>query len=160
VYRKLGFERVSDYVFFERKAASQPASNHPRIRRFGSADEQAVLALDHLATCEVRALFLHRFLDDAWVHVSSSGGVDGCHLPRLGNGLVIADNDIAGLALLQHKLSLGTQSIVVPDGNRAAVDCLLAEGFRETSRAPRMALGGDVDWQPRMVYSRGSGYCG
>jgi GNAT superfamily N-acetyltransferase len=160
VYRKLGFERVSDYVFFERTSGPPAPEGHSRVRRYESADEQAVLSLDDAATREKRDAFLRPFLDDVWVHVSASGSVDGFFLPRLGTGPVIALADEAGLALMQHKLSLGAQACVVPDGNQPAMDYLLSQGFIETSRAPRMALGGDVDSQPRMVYCRGAGYCG
>lgn len=160
VYRKLGFEHVCDYIFFERQPGAPVLARHARVRPFEPADEHAVRTIDETATAEKRLPFLRRFLDEAWVHVSPAGSVDGFFLPRLGTGLVIAAGDEAGLALMQHKLSQGAAACVVPEGNPAAAAYLLSQGFIEVSRAPRMALGGDVDWQPRMVYCRGSGYCG
>jgi len=160
VYRQLGFEVVSQYVFFERDDVSSSKDSVPGVRPLTPADEDCVFALDRSVTGEVRQPFLSRFLDGASVHTGPDGAVDGFCLPGLGNGLVIASNDAAGLALMQHKLNQGSKWPVVPDHNQVAADFLRSNGFVETSRAPRMSLGPDVGWQPERVYCRGSGYCG
>ncbi len=160
VYRKLGFEIVSQYVFFTRQEASGSADAVPDVRPLRREDEEAVFALDKSVTGEMRQPFLGRFFDDAWVHAGSSGSADGSYLPRVGTGLVIASNDAAGLALMRHKLHMAASTSVVPEANEVATEFLRSNGFVETGRAPRMALGPDVEWQPERVYCRGSGYCG
>jgi GNAT superfamily N-acetyltransferase len=160
LYRKLGFEVVSQYVFFEREGASSSMDNAPGVRALTAEDRESVFALDRVVTGESRRPFLSGFLEGAWVHAGMAGAVDGYFLPSLGNGPVIASNDAAGLALMQYKLSRGASSSVVPEQNEAAADFLRSKAFVETGRAPRMSLGPDVSWQPKRVYCRGSGYCG
>ncbi len=163
VYRKLGFEIVSDYVFYSKPdAASVPFSDpSSSVRPMVSADIETVFALDRTITGEERRPVLARCLDGGSVHVSPSGAVDGYYLPGIGNGLVIASNDGAGLALMRHKLSMGVQTSVVPEGNKVAAEFLHRQGFVEVFRAPRMALGSaDANWRPGHVYCRGSGFSG
>ncbi len=161
VYRKLGFETVSDYLFFSKPDAAPSAFSDPSVRSILSSDLAAIFALDSTIAGEERLAFLARYLAGGSVHISPSGAVDGYHLRGIGNGLVIASNDGAGMALMRHKLSMGAQASVVPEENLVAAEFLRSEGFVEVSRAPRMALGGaDVSWQPAHVYCRGSGFSG
>jgi ribosomal protein S18 acetylase RimI-like enzyme len=160
IYRKLGFQPVSYYTFFARQGGLPPTGPLSTVRALLPRDEDALFALDKAITGERRAAFLQRYLDGASVHTDPSNRLDGYYLPALGTGLIIAANDAAGLALLRYKVDHGGSVCVVPEQNRVAVDFLRAHGFVETSRAPRMALGGDVAWQPEHVYSRGSGFCG
>ncbi len=160
VYRKLGFEVTAQYVFLKREESCPPLE-FPTVRRAGPADWAALFALDRTITGEDRRQFLERFLGDAWVHQpSGSAAIEGFYLPGLGTGPVLAANDQAGLALLSFKLGQGCQSVVIPEGNPAALVHLLENGFVEKTRAPRMVLGKELDWQPAKVYSRGAGYCG
>jgi hypothetical protein len=64
------------------------------------------------------------------------------------------------LALLAFRLERGAATTVIPEANAAALDFLLAHGFVEAARAPRMTFGPEAAWSPGCVYSRGSGYCG
>ncbi len=160
IYRKLGFEISSRYIFFARQDSIPSQDTPPGVRALAPDDENALFALDRLVTGEMRQPFLRRCLDGAWVHVAPSGTLDGYYLPALGTGLVVASNDDAGLALLCHKVAQPGSLIVVPEANRLAADFLCSHGFAETSRAPRMTLGREIDWQPARVYARGSGFSG
>jgi len=159
VYRKLGFETVSNYIFLK---AKQPviAPETTGIRSIAPEDCGAIYRLDNSITGEDRRLFLERFLPSGWVHESAPGVVDGFYLPDLAQGPVVAENDVAGQVLLAYKLSHGSQTVVIPEANQSALNYLLEHGFQETARAPRMILGRDADWHPEHVYSRGGGYCG
>jgi GNAT superfamily N-acetyltransferase len=160
VYRRLGFEVRSRYIFLGREQTSPPA-DLPAVQRLAPADHLPLLALDRRITGEDRQAFLGRFLADAWVYrPSPDAAIEGFYLPGLGNGPVLADNDEAGLSLLHFKLGQGCQIVVVPVSNSAALGLLLETGFVETTRAPRMVLGKEVGWQPARVYGRGAGYCG
>jgi GNAT superfamily N-acetyltransferase len=160
IYRKLGFQVVSHYVFFARQTPLPSTGTLVSVRPVAPGDESALFALDKAITGETRRAFLRRYLDGAWLHSDSSGRLDGYYLPALGTGLIIAANDDAGLSLLRYKVRHGGDASVVPEQNRAALDFLRAHGFAETSRAPRMVLGSDAHWQPEHVYCRGSGFCG
>jgi GNAT superfamily N-acetyltransferase len=159
VYRKLGFEIVSQYVFLKAEQPADPA-DMSRVRPYTPEDSDAIFRLDQSITGENRHPFLGRCLLGSWMHETSSGELDGFYLPGLPPGPVLAKNDEAGLELLRFKIGQGSQSIVVPEANRVALQFLLQNGFQETARTPRMILGKDVDWHPEQVYSRGAGYCG
>lgn len=159
VYKNLGFEIVSYYIFLKQEKISTHEAV-AGVRPLEAGDVDLVFSLDRLITGEVRQPFLNRFLVKGWVHTTPSGKVDGFYLPNLVNSLVLATDETAGLALLRFKLGQGARSIVVPEANRSACEYLLSNGFVETGRAPRMALGGEPDWRPKCVYSRGSGFCG
>jgi GNAT superfamily N-acetyltransferase len=159
VYTKLGFQVSSHYIFY--KHENLPAASATTgIRSLAGQDFKAVFTIDRQVSGEDRQSFLKHFFEGGWVHLSSTGEVDGYYLPKLGSGLVIAANDDAGLALLQYRLSQGLRVAVVPQENRTAADFFASKGFLEAQRAPRMVYGGDVEWQSERVYSRGSGYCG
>jgi len=160
IYRRLGFQRVDEYIFFKRED-SPAVVQIPGVHRLEPAEAGRILDLDRAFTGEDRKPFLSNFLADAWVHKPVPGGsLDGFFLPGLGNGLILAGNDQAGLALLGFKLGLGAKMVVVPEANLKAIEYLQQHGFQETNRAPRMLLGAEVNWQPEHIYSRGSGYCG
>jgi GNAT superfamily N-acetyltransferase len=164
VYEKTGFKVGSHYLFFKRgdsmRVTGSVATAVTGVRAFAPEDAAALFALDQSISGELRQPFLSRFLDGAWVHTSTVGELDGYYLPKLGNGLVIAADDTAGLALLRLKLAQRVTMAVVPEQNLAAVDFYRSVGMVESARAPRMSLGGEVSWQPEHVYARGSGFCG
>ncbi len=160
IYRKLGFEVVSYYIFLERQGEAVSIEAAAGVRPFQPGDAEQIFELDTRLTGEMRRPFVSEFLEGAWVHTGPGGRLDGYFLPSLGNGLVIATNDEAGTALMQLKLRLGATSAVVPEQNQVARDFLRGHGFVETFRAPRMTLGPDSSWQPERVYCRGGGYCG
>jgi GNAT superfamily N-acetyltransferase len=160
IYRKAGFVTRSTYLFLRRgePAGSKPT---PHIRETRTEDHEAIFALDQEATEEARRPFLKMFLAESWVyHPADNREIGGTFLPKLGNGLIIARNAEAGLALLDFKLSRGSTLVVVPSANEAALDHLTAAGFQVQFTVPRMVLGPEVDWHPEMVFSRGGGYCG
>jgi ribosomal protein S18 acetylase RimI-like enzyme len=160
IYKKLGFQDTSNYIFFARPDEPGATDQVAGTRAFSAADEPELFALDRLVTGEGRESFLRPYLHGARVHADAGDRLDGYYLPELGAGLLIAANDDAGLALLRHRIRQPEKVAVVPERNRAAIDFLQSNGYVETSRAPRMALGADVQWQPEHVYCRGSGFCG
>ncbi len=160
VYRKLGFQAASYYIFFARQNALPATGPLSSVRTLLPGEEDALFALDKSVTAEKRAPFLQRYLYGGWIHEDPSRRLDGYYLPALGTGLIVAANDTAGLALMRHKVDHGGSVCIVPEQNRVAVDFLRAHGFAETSRAPRMALGGEVAWQPDRIYCRGTGFSG
>jgi len=158
VYKKLGFRRTAAYVFLEVPRLSSPVTN--AIRRVEPADVDHVMGIDATVTGETRKELLDSHLASGWVHVDRDRGIDGFFLPTLGSGLVLANGAPAGLDLLRFKHAHFSRSAVVPAANTAALQFLVEQGARETTRAPRMALGDEADWRPECVFARATGFCG
>jgi GNAT superfamily N-acetyltransferase len=159
IYRKLGFETESMYVFFRRASASQ-IRDVPGVRPMSGNDDSEVSALDRLVTGEERLKFLERFFPTGWVCESSAGSVNGFYLPDFGGGLIIARNEEAGSVLMKLRIGRGKKTAVIPNSNTCARDFLVSEGFQEYRTSPRMILGEKIIWQPGYMYNRATGYCG
>jgi len=160
VYRNLGFKNSATYIFFKRESLL-PAQSVSNVRGVRIEDFKKIKELDRTITGEKRFNFIKRFFPTGIVYNSGkSDHINGLYLPDYGTGLIIAKDPAAGLTLVKLKFNQGQTKIAVPLQNTAAQEYLLAEGFEEYRRAPRMVLGEDVNWKPAMVYNRGTGYCG
>ncbi|MGD1044921.1 MAG: GNAT family N-acetyltransferase [Bacteroidota bacterium] len=160
VYRRLGFEINSTYVFYKRESIA-PALQISNVREMRQEDFLKVKQLDREVTGEDRFQFIERFLSMGWIYsTDTSAGITGFYLPEFGAGLIIARNSDAGLELMKLRLNCGKTTAVVPAANTIAREFLTSEGFQEYRTAPRMVLGNDVQWQPAMMYNRATGYCG
>jgi hypothetical protein len=160
IYRKLGFEINSSYVFYKResKVPTQDVSN---VREMQQEDFLAIKELDREVTGEDRFPFIERYFSTGWIYSSgTSDGITGFYLPDLGGGLIIASNAGAGKELMKLRLNRGKTTAVVPETNTIAREILISEGFREYRRSPRMVLGNKINWQPALMYNRATGYCG
>jgi GNAT superfamily N-acetyltransferase len=160
IYRKLGFEINSSYVFYKREsvALTRPISH---VREMRQEDFQAVMKLDKEVTGEDRHQFIERYLSTGWIYTNgTSDDIAGFYLPDLGGGLIIASHADAGIELMKVRLNRGKTTAVIPETNIGAREFLASEGFQEYRRSPRMALGTKVHWQPTMMYNRATGYCG
>jgi GNAT superfamily N-acetyltransferase len=160
VYRKLGFEIESTYVFYK-KNSFLPVREVCNVMPIQEDDFPAVKTLDKEVTGEDRSQFIERFLSTGWLYVTdSSAGIGGFYLPDFGSGLIIARHDVAGLELMKVRLNRGKTTAVIPEINARAREFLISEGFQEYRRSPRMFLGKAVPWQPTTIYNRATGYCG
>jgi ribosomal protein S18 acetylase RimI-like enzyme len=158
IYKKLGFIREMDYIFFDREHALQPV-NASTIREIRETDTEAIERIDYLSSGERRLALLHHFFSTGWMYETTEK-IEGFYLPDFGAGFIAAENDEAGLALLRFKhAAIGKQS-VLPETNSKANELLKSHGFLETLRAPRMYYGKKVQWQSECIYSRAAGYCG
>lgn len=159
LYVKLGFQMAEDYLFMKGGSVSRPPDGSPLIP-LENTHFEAVLALDREATGEDRALLLQKFAAGAWVWMEK-GRVDGFFLPRLGDGLIVARCEEAGVGLLQfkHHQQPGLPANL-PEANRSAVAYLKSAGFTISRVAPRLFLEADTPRRPEMIYSRISGYLG
>jgi GNAT superfamily N-acetyltransferase len=158
VYRKLGFRTTSEYVFLD--VPRLPVPSPGRVRRLEPRDVAEIVSLDAAATGESRMALLEPYLGAGWVHVDGRGVADGVFLPSFGAGFVVAGSAAAGLELLRFKHALHECAAVVPAANECALQFLREHGARETSRSPRMVLGGEAAWRPECIFARASGYCG
>ena len=159
LYSKLGFKVTSNYHFWkiDETVLFEKSKN---IRPLRNEDLKTILKLDKIITGEIRQTFIERFISTGCVCTSdSSKRVEGYYLPDFGNGLIIANNNQSGLELMKFKLSQ-SKKIVIPEANITAINYLKYNGFEKYSVCPRMALNGDIEWKPELVFSRASGYCG
>jgi ribosomal protein S18 acetylase RimI-like enzyme len=160
VYKKLGFEINSIYVFYKRETIV-PTLHVSNVREMRQEDFLMVKQLDREVTGEDRFHFIERFFSTGWIYATdTSSGIAGFYLPEFSGGLIIARNARAGLELMKLRLNRGKTTAVVPATNTIAREFLTSEGFQEFRRAPRMFLGSEVPWLPAMMYNRATGYCG
>jgi len=159
VYKKLGFQTESEYVFL--KGSNYLASeNENSIRLVAKPDHNEILKLDFNITGERREPLIKKFLQTGLLHVNDENEIDGFYLPDFGNGFIIAKNKTAGFELLRRK-HIGLKStVVVPAKNEPAIKYLLENNFNEFLRAPRMILGEKILWKQECIFSRAAGYCG
>jgi GNAT superfamily N-acetyltransferase len=158
VYQKLGFRKTEEYVFL--RLPRLPAAPIKSVRRLQPFDTAAVFKLDAFAAGEARGDLLAPHLGAGWVHTDPDGALDGFFLPSFGAGLVVANRPPAGLELLGFKHTFYAGNAVVPGSNGSALQFLIEHGAEETARAPRMACGDEIAWQPECIFARGAGYCG
>jgi hypothetical protein len=115
--------------------------------------------MDLRATGEMRELLLSPFLKDSRLYVRNNRMM-GYLIPGLREGLIIAENDEAGFALMNTKYAT-IDKAALPAGNKAGVEFLLKRGFTDSGKkGTRMILGKDVPWKPEMIYSRIGGNVG
>ncbi len=159
VYRKLGFQTESEYIFF-RGTNNFALKEEHCIRKITVTDYDDIFKLDFVFTCEDRKYLLMKFLHSGFLHLNDRKEIDGFFLPDFGNGFIAAGNETAGINLLQGKHIGIEATTVVPSKNETAVRYLMENNFREVLRAPRMMLGEKIIWKPECIFSRAAGYCG
>jgi len=158
LYRKFGFETVSEYLFFREKMLKTVAE-YENIRPYKKSDLPAILSIDQHISAEKRSHMLSCFLSNSWVYDSGSA-IEGFFLPDFEEGMIIAENDKAGLELLAFKHSLKKAKTVLPVENKTGTEFLFAHGFENYSMSPRMVLGKNINWKPQNIFSRAGGFYG
>ncbi len=158
VYRKIGFQYDSSYLFFrsdqDLKIDSLSKHIYPIIR----SDYDKIFELDYRATGERRVKLLTHDLKTGFKFQSDQ--IEGYYLPDFGKGLIVADSEIAGTELLKFRLSLDHSPVCIPETNTAGIDLFNLLGLYQYLRAPRLFFNKNVSWNPQKIYARGCGYLG
>lgn len=157
IYEKMGYEVEAEFVVWI--GPGLPAvPDHPDLRPIAPADLDWVCPLDQTAMGQDRSAQLRAFGHAGWVV-----GQAGFLIPTpWGSQAITAADAGAGQILLdlaravKHVEPDGVR-MVLPSSNRPGSACLLAQGFKQKSRLPRMLIGEPLQWQPDMVYGRMSG---
>lgn len=157
VYKKAGFRTVSEYRIFTRRETLALPGDLP-VSRFDGQFRGGLLALDFRAAGEDRSSVLERYLSDAYI-CAAGNTCRGFYLPSLGEGLIIADDEEAGLALMKLKYSSQCRA-ALPSENISGMRFLEQNGFELSGQGTRMICGQDVGWKPKMIYSRIAGNMG
>ena len=158
LYLKFGFKPVSRYLFFDNGKLKE-SSLDVHIRRYRESDLKSVLRLDKLASGENRENMIVQFLKNSWVYQSTLE-IQGFFLPDLGEGVIVASDEIAGIELLKFKHTIKKCKTVLPAENGSAAEFLLSNGFKQGIRVPRMVLGENIQWKPEFIFSRAGGHYG
>jgi GNAT superfamily N-acetyltransferase len=159
VYNRSGFRNVAEYIFLNREKPWQEVPFSPDVVDFREEFRHYVYKMDMHATGERRELLLSPFLKDARLYVRNNIMM-GYLIPGLREGLIIAENDEAGFALMNAKYATVDKAIL-PADNKAGVEFLLKHGFADSGKkGTRMILGKDIPWKPEMIYSRIGGNVG
>ncbi|MEM7103970.1 MAG: GNAT family N-acetyltransferase [Bacteroidota bacterium] len=158
VYLKCGFVIDSKYHGYNRPEEFQPFEISKNIRTFEQKDLDGLLALDRAVSGEGRSHLLNDNLEGAMVYDKDTHH-EGYFLPKLGDGMIIASSDQAGLGLMQYRLN-EVKHAITPVANTTAIDFLQDNKFVYTKHYTRMYLGEKRNWQPQNLFNRIGGHLG
>jgi len=158
VYEKIGFLIETDYLFFKDLNANKSiaASNNivPIIDEFSNQ----ILNLDFKVSGENRTEIIKPNLAEGFAFLNGDI-VEGFYLPTLGEGMIIANTNAAGIELMKLRMTT-KENIAFPIDNKAARDFLYGENYKEFKTAKRMRLGIKKAWEPKNIYNRIGGNLG
>lgn len=158
VYLKHGFIPEETYSFYRSGKLWSEAEENPFLTSYNKNYRKQIQLLDFKASGENRNFRLDEFLEDAVLYVKDNF-VKGYFLPGFGEGLVVASEKEAGLALLKHRLQFKNE-VVIPDLNLIASQFLIENNYSSFRTAVRMRKGNPVHPNLSMVYARVSGQIG
>ncbi|RCH55726.1 hypothetical protein DJ568_07525 [Mucilaginibacter hurinus] len=158
VYEKLGFVTQSQYLLFKDITPFSNASPPPNIIPASANHIAQIAELDKQASGEDRMLHLQLFLKGGYVYLSDNI-VNGFYLPGWGEGLIIANNSSAGIALMQLRLATKNYA-AFPSENKDAIAFMHQIGSSPFQSVKRMCFGPSMPWQPQYLYNRIRGNLG
>lgn len=158
VYRKLGFMEEGDYGFYKGGAVLQQTIPNINIKPYSNQFMNQIFEMDLFISGEDRINQMNEHIHNSFIYLFDQI-VQGVYFPDWGEGYIIANNEVAGIALMKQRFK--TQEIaVLPDANRLAINFLLANNYKQFRTAKRMRLGDERKHFPAFVYNRISGQIG
>ena len=158
VYTKLGFELETTYAHFKSEKTISGLQLSGAVVPYEEIYKQQILQLDKIISCEDRQDSINENLSTAKIYLNRKK-VEGFFLPSLGNGLIIAANDIAGIELSKYRLENNYYAIL-PSGNETMIKFLEQNGLQQFRISRRMFIGKKRDVKFRNIYHRISGQLG
>lgn len=158
VYKKLGFEVVSEYIHMEGMPVGELVSL-PALIPFEQRYAAKSLQLDQQATGEQRTGLLQDALSGSLLYRNKDQQPEGIYMPGFGRKAIIAATPEAGTALLAQRM-LTESTFMFPDANLIALDQLNANGYTITQTSRRMILGKAIHWKPENIYNTTGGAFG
>ena len=160
MYERLGFEVQTWYRILEAPGLHQEARDS-RIRPFRPRDLDSMAALDTAATGEDRAHLLTAFATPATTRVlERADGTLGGFVVRApwGGGATIAPRVEDAVAILDgRRIAAGPDRRVragLLTENAAGLEHLVAAGWTEAWRAPRLIRGDPLRWRPESIWGQ------
>ena len=164
LYLKYGFEVQTEYVQYEKIPDETPDKTietynaNINIKNIETKDYEKILKIDRVAAGEDRSELLLSFTNNGFVY-KQKNEVTGFYLSNLGEGLVIAENEEAGVELLKLRASTKKQAIV-PIDNIAGNNYCSANNFKEIAKVKKMMYGEKIKGQYENIYNRATGSSG
>ncbi len=158
VYLKLNFQIETEYVFYRRNELNPKRTDNINIIPFNELFRNKIYELDKFVSGENRINHLQGFITNSSLYVNKNI-LEGYYLPSFGDGLIIATNSIAGIALMEKRIQK-KQEACIPIDNKIAIEFIKTNSFNEFRRAKRMYLGEKLMFKPEFVYNRVSGQVG
>lgn len=158
VYQNAGFIEQTEYVFLKREKPWDGYIRPASISAFSLEYQSDILSLDKSVSGEDRSRILVDNLPNSFV-CQRNGEISGYYLPKLGEGLIIADDVESGIEFMKMKYALSNKA-VLPVDNIMGVNFLRNNGFVEILRVKRMVWGRGFLWHPNKIYSRIAGNLG
>lgn len=158
VYLKSGFESECEYAHFEFEPGFTKPDTSPLIIPYDERYKSEIFELDKVTTGEFREVVLNESIQNSFLFLKN-GKVSGAYFPKLGDGLIIADDPDAGIELMKFRMSSETDAIF-PIENKAAFEFYseMKANYKKTSR--RMRYGKKRIWHPEHLYNRIGGMLG
>ena len=157
VYEKVGFKQLSEYHFYSGIELKEEVDDS-FVFPFNLQLKNAILALDLTFSKEDRTLMLGKHLQDGLYYIED-GELKGFYLPTLTEGLVLANDNKAGLTLLHIHLRTN-QKVVVPTENHFIINLFDSLGHSAFMTAPRMYIGKKPEVQLSAIFNRIGGALG
>ncbi|MEP7164799.1 MAG: GNAT family N-acetyltransferase [Ferruginibacter sp.] len=158
VYIKLGFEQEASYAHLKSEQNITGLQVAASVISYKEKYRQQVLELDKTISCENRQETITENLITAKVYIND-GRVEGFYLPSLSNGLIIAENDAAGIELVKCRLENNYYAIL-PSVNETAINFLQQNDLVQFRISRRMFMGKKREWKGDRIYNRISGQLG
>jgi len=159
VYRKVGFRKLTEYQCFDSEVEVD-YSYTSSIRELKKSDLDSVYNLDQDANGENRMHLIDKYYENGLGYFNSDNELLGFYLPEFGRGLVLCRDEQAGVELLKLKHSKKGKRTLLPIENQNGINLLENCGLKKGDKCSRMILGKENKWNPKYIYSYGSGYCG
>jgi GNAT superfamily N-acetyltransferase len=161
MYERLGFEVQTWYRILDAPGLDAATPVDPRVRPFRESDLAAMTALDATATGEARGHLLRAFAtpDAARVLEHDDGSLGGFVVrPPWGGGATIAPRPDDAFAILHARRVASGPDRHVRMGllaeNEAGAERLLADGWTDSWRAPRLIRGDVLVWHPDTIWGQ------
>ena len=159
IYKKAGFRIVTEYHYLKRVKPWRDRPIAPNIFPYKNEFFPIILELDKKISGENRRSLLVDYLENTLVYIENNS-IKGFYMPDLGEGLILAETNNAGIELMTIKYSKVNKA-VLPCDNHAAIDFLKQNGFIVTdTRGTRMIRGKGIDWKSQQIFSRIGGNYG
>jgi len=159
IYRKIGFRKITEYQCFDSEVDVDYSFNS-QMRKLITSDLESVYQLDWDANGENRTHLIDKFIENGIGYFSRENELLGFYLPKFGRGLVLSRDEQAGIELLKLKHSQKGRRTLLPIENLNGINHLEKYGLKKGNKSSRMILGKEITWNPKYIYSYGSGYCG
>ena len=157
VYKKAGFITESNYDVYKDINLENLSISY-NVTPYQSAYKQEIFELDKTVSGEDRSQHLETFLADSFVYLQNKK-IKGVYFPRLGDGLIVANTETAGLELMKKRFQKFNIASF-PQENKAAHEFMKFHGYTPVHSLARMHFQKPMPWKPEGLYNRVGGNIG